>query len=140
MPILALSVQVYAPQDMTTTTNDGIMARVPAEVKELLEWFRTLLEGHGRVDEHHKTRISVHRKYGRDRYLKYEPDENRWVFCPAIGDRMNILDPKGVCNRKKDGIRSKKAVGEYTKSDLTELRPILEELARMIREDERSCM
>ena len=118
-------------QRMTSTTDHGLMAKVPADVRILLEWFKGLLGEYGRVDEYH-------RKHRRDRYLKYEPDERRWVFCPAIRDRMDIIDPEGVCERRSDGIRSNKALGEYRGADLTPLRPILARLANMLRDDERS--
>jgi hypothetical protein len=125
---------------MTTTANDSIMA-LPAEVQGLFEEFRRMLAGHGEIRWNPPyTRISV---WGRkapggksQRYMKYEPKGKRWVFCSPIGDRMNTIDSEGICDPRKDGIRSGKAVGEYRGVDPSKVSPLLKRLADIIRQDE----
>jgi predicted phosphodiesterase len=102
---------------------------VPVGVEKLLHELQGLVGPHGRVDWHHTTRISVHGPRGR--YLKYEPKQDRWVFCVAVGDRMSFIDPHRVCERGDSATRARNAVGRYT-GNASRMQPLLQQLARVI--------
>jgi hypothetical protein len=105
---------------------------VPGDVERLLDELEALVRPHGRVEWHHTSRVSV--KGTRGRYLKYEPKENRWVFCVAVGDRMDAIDPERVCQRGTVGTKAQNATGRYT-GDAGRMRPLLQRLAQVIIED-----
>jgi formylglycine-generating enzyme required for sulfatase activity len=105
---------------------------VPDEVASLLKELEGLVGAHGRVEWHHATRVSVYGPKGR--YLKYEPQPNRWVFCAAVGERMDVIDPQCVCDRGTAGTRARNAVARYTGS-AERMRPLLQRLAHVMVED-----
>lgn len=105
---------------------------VSDDVESLLEELEALVGPHGKIDWHHATRVSVRGAKGR--YLKYEPGTNRWVFCAAVGDRMDVIDPRRICVRGSEGTRARNATGRYT-GDAARMRPLLERLARIMLED-----
>lgn len=105
---------------------------VPGDVESLLKELEELIGPHGQVDWRRATRVSVHGTKGR--YLKYEPQPNRWVFCAAVGERMDVIDPQRVCVRGATGTRGRNAAGRYT-GDAGRMRPLLQRLAHVIIDD-----
>lgn len=84
-----------------------------------------------------KTRVSV---FGREnnRYLKYmlRSKRPRWVFCVAVADRLDRIDPNRLITRGSGANRSANDVGRYEDDDISSLRPIIRRLAELIIEDE----
>ena len=99
------------------------------DVESLLRELENQVGRHGRIEWHYATRVSVYGQKGR--YLKYEPKENCWVFCAAVGERMDLIDPQRVCDRGTTGTRERNAVGRYMGSS-DRMRPLLQRLAYVI--------
>jgi len=92
---------------------------------------RDQLADHGLADAivPQKTRVSL--KVGKERYLKYDYAQKRWVFCLAIGDRMDQIDPDQICTRTNQGTRLENAVAVYDKTILEPLFPILDRVVEL---------
>jgi hypothetical protein len=45
-----------------------------------------------------KTRVSL-KISGLGRYLKYDYVDQHWVFCAAVGKRIDFIDPEHLCLR-----------------------------------------
>lgn len=106
--------------------------KIPKEIRPAWEFLRQKLSEHDMADliKPEKTRVSLRR--GQTRYLKYDYDDQQWVFCKDVAGRMDHIDPKRVCIRTHEGTRSQNACAIYRNNRLDPLYPILEQLITLV--------